>query len=171
MLVDGKYHRLTHTTSPSPTQQERFSKSRSRAYYFNRNTGESLWEKPPGFVGGAASGGGATAEKVRASHLLVKHRESRNPKSWKEDNITRTKEEALQKINDFRTQLISGTDFAQLASKESDCSSAKRGGDLGVFGRGDMQAAFENATYALQVGELSQPVFSDSGVHLILRTA
>jgi NIMA-interacting peptidyl-prolyl cis-trans isomerase 1 len=34
-----------------------------------------------------------------------------------------------------------------------------------------MQAAFEQATFALQVGELSEPVFSDSGVHLILRTA
>lgn len=36
--------------------------------------------------------------------------------------------------------------------------------------RGQMQKAFEEATYALAVGELSQPVFSDSGVHLILRT-
>ncbi len=48
--------------------------------------------------------------------------------------------------------------------------SAQRGGDLGFFGRGQMQRPFEEATYALQVGELSGPVFTDSGVHLILRT-
>jgi NIMA-interacting peptidyl-prolyl cis-trans isomerase 1 len=109
---------------------------------------------------------------VRASHLLVKHRDSRRPSSWKEPTVTRTKEEALQMINDFRQQLTSGrADFDSLATKESHCSSAKRGGDLGEFGRGQMQAPFEEATYALKVGELSQPVFTDSGVHLIKRTA
>jgi NIMA-interacting peptidyl-prolyl cis-trans isomerase 1 len=55
-------------------------------------------------------------------------------------------------INDFRQQLVSGAaDFDSLASKESHCSSAKRGGDLGGFGRGQMQAPFEKATYALKV--------------------
>lgn len=109
---------------------------------------------------------------VRASHLLVKHRDSRRPSSWKEPTVTRTKEEALQMISKFREQLVSGkADFEALASKESHCSSAKRGGDLGEFGRGQMQAPFEEATYALKVGELSQPVLTDSGVHLIKRTA
>jgi NIMA-interacting peptidyl-prolyl cis-trans isomerase 1 len=41
---------------------------------------------------------------------------------------------------------------------------------LGTFLPGQMQAAFENATKQLKVGELSQPVYSDSGIHLILRT-
>jgi NIMA-interacting peptidyl-prolyl cis-trans isomerase 1 len=134
-------------------------------------------------------------------------RESRRPSSWKEPVITRSKDEALQKIQAFRQQLVSGqADFVALASVESDCSSARRGGDLGKFGPGQMQQPFEEATYALkvacalpsapivsclcegsldlydalvwaddivhmQVGELSQPVFTDSGVHLILRTA
>ena len=61
--------------------------------------------------------------------------------------------------------------FAELASKESDCGSAKRGGDLGLFGRGQMQKPFEDATFALEVGQLSEPVQSDSGTHLIMRTA
>lgn len=62
-------------------------------------------------------------------------------------------------------------DFADVASRESDCSSARRGGDLGEFGRGQMQRPFEEATYALKVGELSGTVDTDSGVHIILRTA
>ncbi|GMH40764.1 hypothetical protein BSKO_08668 [Bryopsis sp. KO-2023] len=110
-------------------------------------------------------------ERVTASHLLVKHRNSRRPKSWKDPEITRSEEEALAKIQEYQRRLQAGeVEFATLASTESDCSSARRGGDLGEFGPGDMQAAFEKATYALKVGELSQPVLTDSGVHLILRT-
>lgn len=72
----------------------------------------------------------------------------------------------------YREQLISGkATFEELASKYSDCSSAKRGGDLGLFGRGAMQKPFEDASFALKVGDLSKPVFTDSGVHLIIRTA
>lgn len=53
----------------------------------------------------------------------------------------------------------------------SDCSSARSGGDLGFFGKGQMQKPFEDNTYALQVGQLSDIVSTDSGKHLILRTA
>lgn len=61
-------------------------------------------------------------------------------------------EEALAKIQHFQQQLTSGqADFASLASQESHCSSAKRGGDLGDFGPGQMQKPFEDATYALKV--------------------
>lgn len=60
--------------------------------------------------------------------------------------------------------------FGELAQKYSDCSSAKRSGDLGPFGKGAMQKPFEEAAFALKVGELSEPVFTDSGVHIILRT-
>lgn len=120
----------------------------------------------------AGDGGGdqGQAFNVRASHLLVKHRDSRRPSSWKERVITRSREEALEMIQAFRVRLLSGEDFATLASQESHCSSARRGGDLGEFGPGQMQPPFEAATYALAVGELSQPVFTDSGVHLVLRT-
>ena len=64
-----------------------------------------------------------------------------------------------------------GEDFVEVAQVESHCSSAKRGGDLGLFGRGQMQKPFEDATYALKVGELSEPVSTDSGWHIIMRTA
>eukprot|EP00128_Syssomonas_multiformis_P018037 Colp12_sorted_trinity150504_noHs@25205 len=135
-----------------------------KLYYFNTVTKESQWEKP--------TGSGAEPDQVRASHLLVKHRDSRRPASWREDPITRTKEEALEILKGHIQKIQSGeVDFATLASTESDCSSAKRGGDLGPFGPGQMQAPFEKATYALKVGEMSGPVFTDSGVHIILRTA
>ncbi|KAF8059370.1 pin1 [Scenedesmus sp. PABB004] len=137
---------------------------------------ESAAEKrrgePSGETAAKRSGGGAERSgTVRASHLLVKHRDSRRPSSWKEKVITRSKEEALEMIQAFRARLEAGeVEFGALAAAESHCSSARKGGDLGEFGPGQMQRAFEDATYALAVGELSQPVFSDSGVHLILRT-
>lgn len=53
----------------------------------------------------------------------------------------------------------------------SDCSSARSGGDLGSFSRGQMQHPFEDAAFGLSVGEMSDIVETDSGVHLILRTA
>lgn len=72
---------------------------------------------------------------------------------------------------DFRRRIVAGeVSFADLAARESHCSSARRGGDLGEFGPGQMQAAFEDGVRVLQVGEISGPVYSDSGVHLILRT-
>ena len=71
----------------------------------------------------------------------------------------------------FRQQITSGQrKFEEIAAEFSDCSSAKHGGDLGLFGRGQMQKPFEDATYGLKVGELSEPVWTDSGVHIILRT-
>lgn len=65
--------------------EERMSKSTGKPYYFNRATKTSQWEMP-------------TDDQVRASHLLVKHTESRRPSSWKQDTITRSKDEALEII-------------------------------------------------------------------------
>lgn len=86
--------------------------------------------------------------EVRASHLLVKHQGSRRPASWRDPDgavITkRSKAAALDELEAYREQIESGAvTFADLAAKVSDCSSAKHGGDLGFFGRGKMQKAFE----------------------------
>ena len=109
---------------------------------------------------------------IRCSHLLVKHKDSRHPSSWREKNITRTKEEALELIKGYQEQLKQNPErFGELAAQYSDCSSAKHKGDLGFFPRGKMQKPFEDAAFSLNVGEISGPVFSDSGIHLILRTA
>lgn len=133
----------------------------------NIYTKESQWDVPDKPAEPASSG----PEQVQCSHLLVKHKDSRRPSSWREDNIIRSKEEALDLVRSYREQIAQGkASFADLAQKYSDCSSARRGGDLGPFGRDAMQKPFEEAAFSLKVGELSDPVFTDSGVHIILRT-
>ncbi|XP_069120250.1 peptidyl-prolyl cis-trans isomerase NIMA-interacting 1-like [Argopecten irradians] len=145
--------------------EQKTSRSTGQDYFLNLYTKESQWERP-------TKPAERNTDKVQASHLLVKHRESRRPASWRSDNITRSKEEALQILQGYREQIASGeSSFEKLASQFSDCSSAKKGGDLGPFGRGQMQKPFEDATFSMQVGELSEPIWTDSGVHIILRTA
>lgn len=101
-------------------------------------TKESVWEKPEGVEIVPSSADSTT--HVRASHLLVKHAGSRRPSSWKQDVITRSRDEALDLIMAYRERIAAGeTDLETLAKTESDCSSAKKGGDLGVFGPGQMQ--------------------------------
>jgi|GEM_PF-396894 peptidyl-prolyl cis-trans isomerase C len=69
----------------------------------------------------------------------------------------------------LREQLVQGADFATLARQHSkDKANAERGGDLGLFARGRMVPAFEDAAFALnKPGELSAPVKTDFGWHLI----
>ncbi len=117
-----------------------------------------------------------SSDKVRACHILVKYSGSRNPTSWKDPEgstiKSRSKDEAIEMIKAIRQQIVDKkAKFADLAKTESHCSSAKHGGDLGSFGRGQMQKPFEEAAFALKVGELSEVVESDSGIHIILRTA
>ena len=59
--------------------------------------------------------------------------------------------------------------LGELAITESDDSSAKKMGDLGFFGRGDMQKEFEEAAFQLKPGEVSNVVETASGLHLIQR--
>ena len=108
--------------------------------------------------------------EVQASHLLVKHSGSRRPSSWREENITRSKEEARKILEGYLAKIEEGAEFAELAGKYSDCSSYKKGGDLGKFKRGMMQKPFEDAAFGLKVGEMSGIVDTDSGLHIILRT-
>ena len=108
--------------------------------------------------------------KIRAAHLLVKHNGSRRPSSWKEQNITRSKEEAIDILKGYEEQIKSGDKtLGELATSESDCSSARKRGDLGMFGKGQMQKEFEDAAFALKPGEISGIVETASGVHLIER--
>lgn len=80
--------------------------------------------------------------------------------------------QSLNEAEDLITQLNEGADFSELAAKHSKCPSGERtGGDLGVFGRGQMVYEFENAAFGLQINEVSQPVHTQFGYHVITRTA
>jgi NIMA-interacting peptidyl-prolyl cis-trans isomerase 1 len=135
-------------------------------YYFNMKTGETQWEKPAemegaGVPAAASSSSSSAPTSVRASHILVKHTGSRRPSSWRCPTVTLTKAEALEKLAGIRASIVAGTaQFEAVAAKESDCSSAQQGGDLGSFTRGKMQKPFEDASFALQVGQLSEVVVS-----------
>ena len=112
--------------------------------------------------------------QVRCSHLLIKHQGSRNPVSRRTNESTsgKSKDAAIAELNEWIEKIKTGAmSFADAAKQRSDCGSYRDGGDLGMFGRGAMQKPFEDATYALQVGEMSGIVDTDSGVHIILRTA
>ncbi|EPS29250.1 hypothetical protein PDE_04199 [Penicillium oxalicum 114-2] len=161
----------------------RHSNSKNLPYYFNPSTKESRWEPPadtdtetlkeymathhsvahPHDVSGQGEG------KIRCSHLLVKHRDSRRPSSWREAEITRSKEEAIQILKGYEERIQSGESLGDIAVSESDCSSARKKGDLGFFGHGEMQKEFEDAAFALQPGQVSGIVETASGVHLIQR--
>jgi parvulin-like peptidyl-prolyl isomerase len=66
------------------------------------------------------------------------------------------------------TKLSEGEDWTDLAAKMStDTSNSANGGDLGWFGRGQMVEEFETAAYALKIGEVSEPVKSEFGYHII----
>ena len=88
--------------------------------------------------------------KVRASHILVA-----------------TEEEAKNILN----QLIQGTEFEELAKQHSiDRASGSKGGDLGVFGRGDLRPEFDDVVFGLNIGAMSGIVKTDLGYHVIKRT-
>ena len=77
--------------------------------------------------------------------------------------LVNTYEEAAE----LKKRIDSGESFEKLAAEYSKCPSAKRGGALGTFGRGQMVKPFENAAFNLDVGQVSDPVKTNFGWHLI----
>ncbi len=105
--------------------------------------------------GGAGGAPAAAVEQTRARHILVRVGE-------------KTSEgDAQRKIDLLRTRIVQGESFAEVARLNSDDASASRGGDLGWILPGDTVPEFERAMNALKIGELSQPVRSPFGFHLI----
>ncbi|NOY44268.1 MAG: hypothetical protein GXP50_02260 [Deltaproteobacteria bacterium] len=100
------------------------------------------------------------AEAVRARHILLKV----------PPNADEAKEkEVREKIEKLRQQILDGADFAELAKKYSeDPGSKDRGGDLGYFERGKMVPEFEKVAFELEPGQVSEPVKTAFGYHLIL---
>lgn len=91
-----------------------------------------------------------------------------DPKTIKARHILVEQEFEAQ---DILRKLSEKVPFEDLAAKHSKCPSGRRGGDLGEFGRGRMVPAFEEAAFALGVDEVSKPVRTQFGYHLILRYA
>lgn len=110
--------------------------------------------------------------EVGAYHLLIKHAGSRNPVSRRTGQSTSglSREAAIAELEEIK-KVITPDNFQQMAQERSDCGSFADGGSLGMFGPGQMMAPFEEATFALQVGEISGIVETDSGAHLIMRFA
>mmetsp|Transcript_4598 Transcript_4598/g.8965 ORF Transcript_4598/g.8965 Transcript_4598/m.8965 type:complete len:118 (-) Transcript_4598:145-498(-) len=110
-----------------------------------------------------------------ARHLLIKFSGSRNPVSRRTNQSTAdvTAEAAMAELQTYADKINAegATEqvFAKYAAERSDCGSFKNGGDLGVFGPGDMQKQFEDGTAATPIGQMSGIVLSDSGYHLIFR--
>ncbi len=88
------------------------------------------------------------ADKVHCAHILVK-----------------TESEAKQIIDELKK----GSSFAKLAQERSLDPSRKRGGDLGTFGRGVMVKEFERAAFSLSKGQISEPVRTQFGWHILKR--
>jgi peptidyl-prolyl cis-trans isomerase D len=75
---------------------------------------------------------------------------------------------AKQKAEDLRKQIAEGADFEKLAKENSDDpGSAQLGGDIGFFGKDSLDPAYEEAMFSLKVGEVSEPVLSAFGYHII----
>ncbi|MCX5777648.1 MAG: peptidylprolyl isomerase [Elusimicrobia bacterium] len=101
----------------------------------------------------------ASAEQTHARHILVGVEKNADMK---------TKAAALAKIKSIKKELKEGADFDALAKKYSDDPASKnKGGDLGFFAKGDMVPEFEKAAFALNVGQISEPVLTDFGYHII----
>lgn len=159
----------------------RYSQTKNLPYYYNGTTHESRWEPPSecdldklrAYMTHFSRDGRSTTsseDRVRVAHILIKHQESRRPSSWRETKITRSQAEAVQIAERLKSEIASGRrTLGDLAMTESDDSSASKRGDLGYFSRGQMQRPFEEAAFALQIGEVSGLVETASGIHIIER--
>lgn len=87
-------------------------------------------------------------KQILASHILV---------------------DSEQQAKEIKSQIVAGARFDQLAVAFSKCPSKQFGGSLGFFGPGKMVKEFEEAAYATEVGQVSDPVKTPFGYHLIKR--
>ncbi|OAQ21721.1 peptidylprolyl isomerase [Thermosulfurimonas dismutans] len=98
-------------------------------------------------------------ERVKARHILIRVPEKAGPEAQKA---------ALKKAEDLRQKILAGADFSEIARKYSEDPGTKdKGGDLGFFARGQMIPEFEEAVFKLKVGEISPPIKTRFGYHLV----
>jgi len=97
-------------------------------------------------------------EQVRVRHILL---------TWKPLGTPDDRAALHKQMTPILEQARSGTDFTELAIEHSEDSTARDGGDTGFFHRGQMVPAFEEVAFALQPGEISDPVETPFGVHIL----
>jgi peptidyl-prolyl cis-trans isomerase SurA len=97
--------------------------------------------------------------KYHARHIAVMAEPPNSPAAW---------ERAKQEIDDIAAKLAAGADFAELARTRSKDSSSTSGGDLGWLARGELDAAFERPLLALEKGQVTAPIRSSAGFHILL---
>ncbi len=102
---------------------------------------------------------------LSAAHILIMHTDSEGTSPL----IKRTKEEAKALADKLTLELKGGAEFAKLAQDNSDCPSKAHGGDLGSFKPADMAEAFSKAVDEAKVGEITGPVETPYGYHIIKR--
>ncbi len=117
-----------------------------RRAYFSEKIGEAVTQEKLQSAYDEMVADFEPEEEVHARHILV---------------------ESEEKASEIRTEIEDGKAFADAASEYSTDGSAQRGGDLGFFSKGDMVPAFEETAFALDQGEVSEPVESQFGWHLI----
>lgn len=99
-----------------------------------------------------------TDKTVEARHILIRVAENAEEKVWEEK-----KQETLGIVEKAKA----GEDFAELAKKFSEDESREQGGHLGTFGKGSMVKPFEDAAFSMKAGEISDPVRTPFGWHII----
>jgi peptidyl-prolyl cis-trans isomerase C len=105
-------------------------------------------------------------ESVKASHILIRVKGAPMPAAAGKTELT--DEEALAKAQAIRKRVTGGEDFATVAKAESDdTGSAQNGGSLGEFHRGQMVPPFEQAAFSMKPGDISEPVKTPFGYHII----
>ena len=102
-------------------------------------------------------------EEMEASHILVAYQGATSA----DPSISRSREEALSLALDIRGRITNGESFEALAREVSNGPSAAQGGSLGKFDRNKMVPAFSEAAFKLAKGELSEPVETAFGFHII----
>ena len=130
--------------------QEMIDKDISPATTVSEQESTEFYKNNPAFF--------LSPEQVRASHIIILV----SPDSGEEE-----KSEARSRIARIREKIRAGEDFAELASQFSEDGSSAAGGDLGFFQREQMVKPFADAAFSLEIGQLSEVVTTQYGLHLI----
>jgi len=106
-------------------------------------------------------------DQVKARHILIRMQGSRVP--VREGHKDLTADEALAKAKEVRVKIVGGAKFEDQAKIESDdVGSGENGGDLGTFGAGQMVPEFDEVVFKAPVGQVTDPIKTAYGYHLIL---